>query len=298
MIVARRVRFALVSVCAALVAGAAFAAPSLVGRDAPEIQAHDWIGGDGRSSLADFRGEVVYLEFWKTHCPASRAEVRHLVKMGDDYARRGLVVIALTGDDDRRALLRFLAHTDASPDYRIALGGASGYAVSKLPYGVLVGADGKVVADTSNGQSISDRDVEAALKPVHAMTSEALEPRAAKRLAFAESLAADGLFLRAEFELREVTKCCAGTTAAKKAEARLRTFADGDAKAELDAQRDVARLAGLAPGFERPAEKVKPADADALSKRLAKKADEIRAKTPRAAALADEWSAIYAEPWR
>ena len=38
-----------------------------VGQPAPEIQIGDWIMGDGRIQLADFKGEVVLLEFWKTH---------------------------------------------------------------------------------------------------------------------------------------------------------------------------------------------------------------------------------------
>jgi hypothetical protein len=36
------------------------------GRLAPEIFVSHWIGGDGRTSIADFRGEVVLLEFWGT----------------------------------------------------------------------------------------------------------------------------------------------------------------------------------------------------------------------------------------
>jgi hypothetical protein len=78
----------------------------------------------------------------------------------------------------------------------------------------------------------------------------------------------------------------------------LKTFESGDAAAELAAQKDVARLAGLNPTLEHAAEKPKSSDAASLAKRLAKKADEIRAKTPRAAALADEWAAVYAEPWK
>ncbi len=34
---------------------------------APEIEVLDWINGDGRTSLADFRGGVVLLEFWSSH---------------------------------------------------------------------------------------------------------------------------------------------------------------------------------------------------------------------------------------
>ena len=34
---------------------------------APEIQISSWIHGDGRDQLADYRGDVVLLEFWNTH---------------------------------------------------------------------------------------------------------------------------------------------------------------------------------------------------------------------------------------
>ena len=40
---------------------------SFQGKLAPEIRPSGWIGGDGRTSLADFRGEVVLLEFWFSH---------------------------------------------------------------------------------------------------------------------------------------------------------------------------------------------------------------------------------------
>lgn len=40
---------------------------AVVGKPAPDIQVNDWINGDGRTSLADFKGEVVFLELWATH---------------------------------------------------------------------------------------------------------------------------------------------------------------------------------------------------------------------------------------
>jgi thiol-disulfide isomerase/thioredoxin len=285
---------------AAIVLAAAFALAdsSLAGRPAPEIQAAEWIHGDGRTTLADFRGEVVLLEFWKAKCPASRAEVRHLVKLTEDYGRRGLAVIALTGDDDRRAIERFLTHADSSPNYRIAIGGAGEYAVTRLPCAILVGADGKVIVDGTSGRTVSDKDVEAALKAAPALTPGVIEARAAKRLAFAEKFAADRLYARAEYELREVAKLGAASESARRAQELLKSFAEGDAAAELAAQKDVAKLAGLNATLEHAAERLKSSEAESLAKRLAKKADELRAKTPRAAQMAEEWSAVYAEPWR
>jgi thiol-disulfide isomerase/thioredoxin len=287
---------------ALIVIAAAFARgdTSLAGKPAPEIQATDWIHGDGRTSLADFRGEVVLLEFWKSKCPASRAEVRHLVKLTEDYGRRGLAVIALTGDDDRRSLERFLTHADASPNYRIAIGGAGAYPVARLPCAVLVGADGDVIVDGTAGRTVSDKDVEAALKAAPALTAEQAEARAAKRLAFAEAFIADRLFVRAEYELSQVAKlgAASASASARRAQELLKSFGDGDAAAELAAQRDVAKLAGLNATLEHAADRVKSAEAESLAKRLAKKAEDLRAKTPRAAQLAADWAAIYAEPWR
>ena len=40
---------------------------NLVGKDAPDIQTKEWINSDGRTTLADMKGEVVIVEGWKTH---------------------------------------------------------------------------------------------------------------------------------------------------------------------------------------------------------------------------------------
>ena len=47
--------------------GVAGTGNSFLGQAAPEIQVGDWINGDGRTTLEDYRGEVVFLEFWGTH---------------------------------------------------------------------------------------------------------------------------------------------------------------------------------------------------------------------------------------
>jgi hypothetical protein len=53
-----------------LFAGAAAVAQeqskSHVGKEPPELQTKEWINSDGRTTLADFRGEVVLIEGWKT----------------------------------------------------------------------------------------------------------------------------------------------------------------------------------------------------------------------------------------
>ena len=53
-------------VLAGAVATAQDQSKSLVGKDAPELQTKEWINSDGRTTLADMRGEVVLIESWKT----------------------------------------------------------------------------------------------------------------------------------------------------------------------------------------------------------------------------------------
>ena len=63
-----------------------------------------WTQLDGRRvSLADFRGEVVVLDFYATYCPPCREEIPHLVALQKRYGPQGLKVIGLNvgGDEDQ-----------------------------------------------------------------------------------------------------------------------------------------------------------------------------------------------------
>jgi thiol-disulfide isomerase/thioredoxin len=287
------------SLAACVVLGLLVAAPasagegSLVGSPAPEIKTSEWFHGDGRTTLADFRGQVVLLEFWATSCEACHGDARHLQKLADDFGKKGLEVIALTSDDNRRTLRKYLVNAEQQPTYRFAIGTAGGYAITRLPCAVVVDPDGKVVLDGTGGRTFTDKDVESVLKTARAATPAETEARAARRLAFAETFAKDRLYARAEYELSQVVKLFSGTPSAQKAAARLKTFDEGDAAAERDAQWVVAKLVGLNPTFEHPLDRPRASEADALSKRLIKKADEIRPKAPRAAKLALEWSDFF-----
>jgi thiol-disulfide isomerase/thioredoxin len=276
-----------------LLAPAVAEPPSLVGSKAPEIRTTDWIHGDGRTTLADFRGQSVLLEFWSTSCGCCQGEQRHLQKLSDDLAKNGLEVIALTSDDNRRTLRKYFTKVEQQPTYRIAIGSAGGYAITRLPCAVLIGPDGDVILDGTGGRSFSDKEVEAAVKGVRAATPAETEARAAKRLAHAEGFVKERMYARAEYELQRIVKLCPGTPSAQKAAARLKTLGEGEAEAELDAQKEIARLVGLNPTLEHLEKRPKSTgEAEWLAKRLLKRADEIGTKTPRAAKLAREWSDV------
>jgi thiol-disulfide isomerase/thioredoxin len=263
-----------------------------VGRPAPEIQVTDWIGGDGRTALADFRGEVVLLEFWATSCPASRSQVSHLSRLQDEYGKKGLVVVGITGED-RRQVTRYLAHADAGFSYRIGLGGASGYPSPGIPYAALVAADG-TVAWLGEPGGIPKKEIEGLLKKAPKPTAETDEARAAKALATAETLVASKDLLRAEAILANASARWGATPSGKQAAARVKDLAAPEFAAEMNAQREIAKIVGGT--IEKPSE----ADAKRMEKAaklLEKKAAEWAESAPRAAEIALFWRDVALAPW-
>ena len=61
------------------------------------------LNNNQRVKLSDYQGKVVLLDFYATWCEPCRAETPHLVKLHEQYASQGFLVIGLNvgGDDDR-----------------------------------------------------------------------------------------------------------------------------------------------------------------------------------------------------
>ena len=68
---------------------------SLIGKPAPEIEVNEWIKGEP-TTLSALRGKVVLLEFWATWCKPCEQMFAKLKELDQEYADRGLNVIALT----------------------------------------------------------------------------------------------------------------------------------------------------------------------------------------------------------
>jgi thiol-disulfide isomerase/thioredoxin len=68
---------------------------ALIGREAPEITIQTWINS-APLTLADLRGRVVLLEFWATWCKPCQEMFPKLKRLDEEYAARGLAVLALT----------------------------------------------------------------------------------------------------------------------------------------------------------------------------------------------------------
>jgi cytochrome c biogenesis protein CcmG, thiol:disulfide interchange protein DsbE len=105
--------------------------PPRVGSAAKDFSLHD---SDRNVTLAQFRGQVLVLNFWATWCPPCEEELPSLMRMQDRLRARGVTVLGVSIDVDGDEYHRFLKQrsvnflTIRDPEQKIpALYGTSGW---------------------------------------------------------------------------------------------------------------------------------------------------------------------------
>lgn len=107
-------------------------------------------GPEGQTSLSDYHGQVVALNFWAIWCAPCREEMPTLSALQDDYGDDGFAVVTLaTGPNALPAIDDFFDDIGVSnlPKYldkRASVGRANG--VLGLPVTVLLNREGQEVA--------------------------------------------------------------------------------------------------------------------------------------------------------
>jgi thiol-disulfide isomerase/thioredoxin len=102
----------------------------------------------GTLRLADFRGKVVYLDFWASWCGPCRVSLPLLDKLRREYGASGFEVIAVNVDENPQDALDFLKKYPVTypivrdPQQSIA----RLYDVPAMPTSYLIGRDGTVVS--------------------------------------------------------------------------------------------------------------------------------------------------------
>jgi peroxiredoxin len=144
----RRVRRALRVGSLALGAAWAFssvaAAPTLVGKDAPDFALKALDGTNLR--LSEFRGQVVLVNFWARWAGDSRQEMPALNRINTTYARAGLVVLGISIDEDLRRAQEFADSMKVSYPIMFDTGSETGrdYLLQKMPMTILIDRSGVV----------------------------------------------------------------------------------------------------------------------------------------------------------
>ncbi len=97
--------------------------------------------------LAQYRGKVVYLDFWASWCKPCRQSFPWMDAMQKKYAADGLVIVAVDVDEEHADAEKFLQQmpADFSIVYDPAGKLAEQYGLYGMPSSFLIGRDGQVV---------------------------------------------------------------------------------------------------------------------------------------------------------
>ena len=137
------------------VSGARRAESKMAGKPEPDLKLKDLNGKD--IALADYKGKVVFVNFWATWCDPCRVEIPWLIAMQNKYGEKGFTVVGIAMDEDGKTAVapflekeRFDVGGQQLPmNYPILLGtdeasekfgGILGY-----PSSFLISRDGKIV---------------------------------------------------------------------------------------------------------------------------------------------------------
>jgi peroxiredoxin len=127
-----------------LIASSRAAAPTLVGKEAPDFVLKAL---DGRNlRMSEFRGQVVLVNFWARWAGDSRQEMPALDRINTTYNRAGLVVLGVSVDEDLARAREFAGAMKVSYPVLFDTGSSIGrdYLLEKMPMTILVDREGVV----------------------------------------------------------------------------------------------------------------------------------------------------------
>src|ERR1700719_622840 len=80
-----------------------YSADKSIGLPAPTVHFKDLDGKD--TSLGDYNGKVVLVNFWATWCDPCREEIPWLIEMQDKYGPKGFTVLGIAMDEEGKPVV-------------------------------------------------------------------------------------------------------------------------------------------------------------------------------------------------
>ncbi len=132
----------------ALLCALLFPVSVIGGSDVRTVPLSTITSSDGSIDLSDYRGRVVYVDFWASWCRPCRRSFPWMQRMHYAYHERGLVILAVNLDRERAAADRFLE--SAAPTFPIVFDAdavlARAHELKALPSSFIYGPDGTLHA--------------------------------------------------------------------------------------------------------------------------------------------------------
>jgi thiol-disulfide isomerase/thioredoxin len=123
---------------------------------AADGEAHDLETGKP-VRVSDFRGQVVFLEFWATWCGPCREPMQSLVALGNRRGAawgKGVALVAVGIDNDREELRRHVQRNGLASVRHLwspqdqpeqSSSACAAYSISRVPTAFLIGRDGRIL---------------------------------------------------------------------------------------------------------------------------------------------------------
>jgi cytochrome c biogenesis protein CcmG/thiol:disulfide interchange protein DsbE len=120
-------------------------------------------GTSGEINLRDFKGKVVYIDFWASWCGPCKKSFPWMNAMQSKYGPQGFKIIAINLDANSEDGKRFLSTVPAN--FAIAFD-AKGvlprqYQIKGMPSSLLIGRDGKILSQHTGFNDASVAKLEA-----------------------------------------------------------------------------------------------------------------------------------------
>ncbi|MDQ2822844.1 MAG: TlpA family protein disulfide reductase [Pseudomonadota bacterium] len=123
-------------------------------------------GPDGPVKLDQYRGKLVYVDFWASWCGPCRQSFPWMNEMQARYGSQGLQIVGINVDAKSDDARNFLSTTPARFAIAFDPSGATprAYGVKGMPSSVLIGPDGKVLYEHSGFRAADREALESRIK--------------------------------------------------------------------------------------------------------------------------------------
>jgi thiol-disulfide isomerase/thioredoxin len=111
--------------------------------------------GGVEQKLSDFKGKVVFLNFWATWCGPCRVEMPSMETLYNKYKDQGLEVLAVNIQEQQSDVAAFMKNNKLSFPAALDRSGdvSKRYGVQAIPTTYIIGRDGKIICRVTGSLS-------------------------------------------------------------------------------------------------------------------------------------------------